>query len=250
MSETPTPLEPVETPTEIVDPGDPIEELKQLLADPATRAEEPVGSSPRPAAAEGAAPPEPPLPGWFEREGDLVILLGEIVNADDPLGGLGGSVWLRRRQSQEIGAARPQGEQQEKPLQEAVRGWAASGGLRSAQECGAGGLAVALARGCVGRPPTTEAPLPLGARIDLSGFTGPSLAPLLFGETPGRVVISVAPHQAPRVLGQAKLLELPAAPIGVVGGSDLKIKTTRGELAWAITELRALPRNSPGSGAT
>jgi len=67
---------------------------------------------------------------------------------------------------------------------------------------------------------------------------------LFFGETQGRIVISVAPHQAAKVLAQAKILEISATRLGVIGGSSLKIKTANGELTWDLAELHELWRNS------
>jgi phosphoribosylformylglycinamidine synthase len=70
-------------------------------------------------------------------------------------------------------------------------------------------------------------PLALPARLDA----------LLFGESQARVVISVPAHQVGRVLGQAKILGIPAAKLGQVGGQELKIKTAQGEFAWPVAEL-------------
>ena len=72
-----------------------------------------------------------------------------------------------------------------------------------------------------------------------SGHTGiPSrLDALLFGESQARVVISVPAVQVGRVLGQAKILGIPAARIGQVGGTTLNIKTARGESSWDLTDL-------------
>ena len=60
---------------------------------------------------------------------------------------------------------------------------------------------------------------------------------MLFGETQSRIVISTTAHHAAKVLGQAKVLGIPAAQIGKVGGSELKITTTQSELAWPLAEL-------------
>jgi hypothetical protein len=57
-------------------------------------------------------------------------------------------------------------------------------------------------------------------------------------------VISVAPHQVGKVLGQAKILEIPAQKLGTVGGNELKIKTSAGAFAWDLTELHDLWWNS------
>ncbi len=60
---------------------------------------------------------------------------------------------------------------------------------------------------------------------------------LLFGETQGRVVITVAALQAPKVLAQAKILGLPARRIGTVGGTALKITAGGGAFSCEAGEL-------------
>ncbi len=56
---------------------------------------------------------------------------------------------------------------------------------------------------------------------------------LLFGETQSRIVISTTANHAAKVLGQARALGIPAAQIGKVGGTELKIKTSPGEFTLA-----------------
>ena len=46
------------------------------------------------------------------------------------------------------------------------------------------------------------------------------------------------------VLAQAKILEMSAGKLGVVGTSQMKIKTTGGELTWDLRELHDLWWNS------
>jgi phosphoribosylformylglycinamidine synthase len=60
---------------------------------------------------------------------------------------------------------------------------------------------------------------------------------LLFGETQGRVVISVSALNAGKVLAQAKILGVPAARLGTVGGTVLQIKTAQGTLSGDVSEL-------------
>jgi phosphoribosylformylglycinamidine synthase len=60
---------------------------------------------------------------------------------------------------------------------------------------------------------------------------------LLFGETQNRVVITVAPADAGRVLKQASLLGVPAARIGVVGGDALVVRTADGEWSAPLQPL-------------
>jgi phosphoribosylformylglycinamidine synthase len=97
----------------------------------------------------------------------------------------------------------------------------------------------------------------IGAQIDLSGLvkdeaSSPQPSPpeeerekksghrvdaLLFGESQARVVISVAALNAVKVIAQAKILGVPAARIGAVGGNTLQIKYTEGTLECDTREL-------------
>ena len=63
---------------------------------------------------------------------------------------------------------------------------------------------------------------------------------LLFGETQGRIVISVAAIDAVKVLAQLKILAITAERIGSVGGNALQIKTRTCSLSWDLVELHDL----------
>jgi phosphoribosylformylglycinamidine synthase len=66
----------------------------------------------------------------------------------------------------------------------------------------------------------------------------------LFGETQARVVISVSALNAGKVLAQAKILGVPAAQIGKVGGTALRVKAGEQTLAAETNELHDLWWNS------
>ena len=120
-----------------------------------------------------------------------------------------------------------------------LRGLIFSGLVKSAHDCSECGLAVALAESCISRQIARDTPRLIGAQIDLSAFAGARLDALLFGETQGRVVISAAPSDAIKVLERARIMEVSAARLGLVGGADLSIKTTAAEFKWQVTELHA-----------
>ena len=63
---------------------------------------------------------------------------------------------------------------------------------------------------------------------------------LLFGESQGRVIISVAAVNAVKVLAQAKILGVSAARIGTVGGASLEIKAGGAALGCELRELHDL----------
>ena len=71
---------------------------------------------------------------------------------------------------------------------------------------------------------------------ELSGKI-PRLDALLFGETQSRVVITCAALDAGKVVERAKLLGVPAVPIGKVGGNALVMKTSAGDFKAPLSEL-------------
>ena len=70
-----------------------------------------------------------------------------------------------------------------------------------------------------------------------TGEEAPRLDALLFGESQSRVVVSCKPLDAVKVIERAKLLGVPAARIGIVGGDKLVLKTSAGEFSVPTTEL-------------
>ena len=73
---------------------------------------------------------------------------------------------------------------------------------------------------------------------------------LLFGETQSRIVISCQPLDAVKVVERAKLMGVPAARIGTVGGDKLTVKTAQGEFSASLAELHDLWWNSIGRAMT
>ena len=174
---------------------------------------------------------------WFKDEGDAIILLGDVVDKNDPLLGLGGSAYLQRIHGLKTGAPPHCDLENEKNLHLGLRALIHSGVVKSAHDCSEGGLAVTLAESCISQQIARETPRLIGAQIDLSALSDIRLDGLLFGESQGRIVISVAGVHAGKVLEQAKILGIPAMLLGVVGGSTLQIKTAKGELTWKLEEL-------------
>jgi phosphoribosylformylglycinamidine synthase len=181
---------------------------------------------------------------WFKDEGDAIILLGGPVDTSDPLQGLGGSAYLQVLHGKKTGSPPRCDLDKEKELQLALRALIHSGAVKSAHDCSDGGLAVALAECCISQLVARETPRLIGADVDLSAFKDVRLDALLFGETQARVVISVSGLNAGKVLAQAKILGVPAALIGKVGGTALRIKTGEQTLAAETSELHDLWWNS------
>jgi phosphoribosylformylglycinamidine synthase len=199
--------------------------------------------------------PEHVTTQWFKDEGDAIILLGDAVDANDPLLGLGGSAYLQVVHGRKTGAPPRCELETARTLHTTLLGLIQSGLVKSAHDCSEGGLAVCLAESCTSQLVARETPRLIGATVDLSAWEGrrvadpntrdggtPSLPnvrldALLFGETQSRVVITCQPLDAVKVVGRAKLMGVPAIQIGKVGGDKLALKTGAGEFSVPVTEL-------------
>ena len=143
----------------------------------------------------------------------------------------------------------------EKALQRLVVDAARCGMVCSAHDCAEGGLAVALAECCIESGG-------IGARVDLPGPTGSNdgfdVVRILFGESPSRIVVSVAPARRAELLARARGAGVPAAAIGRTGGDRLAVAVAgdvvadvaleTAEHAWATGLTRHLdPAEVEGS---
>jgi phosphoribosylformylglycinamidine synthase len=199
--------------------------------------------------------PEHVTTQWFKDEGDAIVLLGDIVDKNDPLLGLGGSAYLQVIHGQKNGTPPRCDLEPARTLHTTLLGLIQSGLVKSAHDCSEGGLAVCLAESCISRLIARETPRLIGAQIDLSsvgrassradgqaddGSSGASphrLDALLFGETQSRIVVTCQPLDAVKVVERAKLMGVPAMQIGRVGGDQLAIKTAAGEFSVPVAEL-------------
>jgi phosphoribosylformylglycinamidine synthase II len=179
---------------------------------------------------------------WFKDEGDAIILLGDAMDQQDPMAGLGGSAWLQCLRGLKTGAPPRCDLEKERQLHNALRGFIECGLIKSAHDCSEGGLAVALAESCISQQIARETPRLIGAKIDLSFAVSEStrLDALLFGEAQSRVVVSAAPSDVVKIVERAKILGVAAAQIGVVGGSELTVKAGAWEGKWPLAELHDL----------
>jgi phosphoribosylformylglycinamidine synthase len=144
----------------------------------------------------------------FQAEGDAVLLLGITVP------GLAGSIYA------ELAGAAPDDRPPaldlvaEAALGRLLRAAAAARLLRSAQDVSGGGLAVALAECALWGDVGADLVVPVAAE--------PAVA--LFGESPGRVVVSVAPDRAEALTELAGELGVPVRRLGDTGGDHLRIR--------------------------
>ena len=196
----------------------------------------------------------------FKDEGDAIILLGGVVDADDPLLGLGGSAYLQVVQGRKTGTPPRCDLETATTLHTTLLGLIQAGGIKSAHDCSEGGLAVCLAESCISGQVARGTARLIGATVDFSVVAASRQSAadqasdknaalsrdaattrrdaLLFGEAQSRVVITCKPLDAVKIVERARLMGVPAARIGVVGGEALVVKTGNGELAWPVAELR------------
>jgi phosphoribosylformylglycinamidine synthase II len=178
---------------------------------------------------------------WFKDEGDAIILLGEPVDVNDPLQGLGGSAYLQAVHGKKTGVPPRCDLETAKTLHTTLLGLIQSGLVKSAHDCSEGGLAVCIAEGGISRLIGRETPGLIGAQIDLTSLAGPDrsvrLDALLFGETQSRIVVTCAPLDAVKVVERAKLMGVAAAQIGIVGGDQLTVRIAATEFSTPVAEL-------------
>ncbi|MEO6751838.1 MAG: AIR synthase-related protein [Chthoniobacteraceae bacterium] len=172
----------------------------------------------------------------FKSAGDVIILAGPVL---DPAAGdlsLGASHYMKVVHGQKAGRTPRLSFDLEKRVQSAVLALIRAGLVKSAHDCSEGGLAVALAESCIGGK--------LGATIELP--SGPALdkypahaarAALLFGESQSRIILSVAPENADRVLAELAKASIPHSRLGTVGGDKLTITAHKATLASPLAEI-------------
>jgi phosphoribosylformylglycinamidine synthase len=169
-------------------------------------------------------------PSHFQREGDVILLLG------DNLLELGASLYLREIHGLKRGRPPELDLDREKKMHAAVRGAIRSGAVPSAHDLAEGGLLVALAECAIGGAKA------LGAKVEIETGSG-RLDALLFGESQSRAILTVAPEDAASLLALFAEQGVPARRIGAVGGGKLVVRTTNSgtrELVWDVAALREI----------
>lgn len=169
--------------------------------------------------APGALPDEAALTrrSWgqrFKDDGDLVLLLGAVPAS-----------LLEPDFATDLAAL---------PL--TLLGLIHEGVVKSAASCADASLAEVLAVGCgVGR---NDAGWSLrGVGLDFTAWSGDGLAAALAQTSADRAVITVAATDLGRVIRQARIFGIPAAPLGRVGGETVAVKTAAKETTVALAEL-------------
>ncbi len=165
-----------------------------------------------PRSSTAALAPHIVTPG-FKTEGDVILLLGETRNH------IGASEYLAWIHGIVQGPVPTLDLELERKVQQACLAAIRAHLLRSAHDCSDGGLAVAVAECCF----SSHRRAAIGARLSLTtdGIVSPTC--LLFGETPSRIVVTIAPDQMKEFEKMAAAYGVPFQAIGRVGGSDLQI---------------------------
>jgi len=149
----------------------------------------------------------------FQAAGDVVIMLGDTCDE------LGGSEYLKVMYGLIRGVPPALDLRREAALHRVLIEGAATGIIRSAQDCSEGGFAVTLAECCIGTG--------LGADVELPGVASatPGLGDIatLFSESASRVIVSVAAGREADLLGLAAREGVSARRIGLVGGSRIRL---------------------------
>ncbi len=170
----------------------------------------------------------------FKQAGDVIILLGDLVE-NTPAQGMGASHYLKVLHGRKAGSPPALDYDRELALHNALRALIAAGLVRSAHDCSEGGLAVAVAESCLAATPA------LGASIShlpssSSGTTSPLVT--LFNESQSRVVISVRPENLDATLFQLQQLGVPATRLGeVTSGDTLEISAGPETYRWPLADL-------------
>jgi phosphoribosylformylglycinamidine synthase len=151
---------------------------------------------------------------WLKAAGHRIALLGPDAVS------LGGSEYLWTLHGRLAGRLAPLDLETERRVQSAVRAAVGAGLVTAAHDCAEGGLAVALAEGCV-----TGARANGGIGCDVTVTPGGRLDEMLFGEGPSRIVVSV---EASRQREFEALMAESAIPwrwIGTTGGDRFRVRT-------------------------
>jgi phosphoribosylformylglycinamidine synthase len=147
-------------------------------------------------------------PSGFQDDGDLVFLLGETREE------LAGSAYLRLLGAPAEGRPPMVSLEMERRLQAAMLDSIGRGVIRCAHDVSDGGLLIALA----------ESALYGGRGLRCPGIVGPvSREAFFFGESQGRVIVSVAPRRVPDLQQLMATHHIPLYAVGVVGGEDFQV---------------------------
>ncbi len=138
------------------------------------------------------------VPMGFQREGDLIYVIGKLSGA------VGGSEYLKVFYNEIFGKLEPTDLELERRLMRALLGLSAKKLLASAHDVSEGGLLVAVAEKALAKG--------LGARLELDDLS----EEMLFGEWPSRFVVTVPREHEDAVKEIVESLGVPYKRVGTV----------------------------------
>jgi phosphoribosylformylglycinamidine synthase subunit PurL len=163
----------------------------------------------------------------FGDSGDAIVLLGQCRDE------LGGSEYLAALHGLEVGRPPHLDLDQELAVQKLTLAAIRSGLAKSAHDVSDGGLAVALAEGCVAGNIGASIELQPGieAEVDIR------LDSVLFGETQSRVILSIAPQHLEQLRHMAHQAGVPVTYIGNVGGDKFIVGDDRSGVLQPLIDV-------------
>jgi phosphoribosylformylglycinamidine synthase subunit PurL len=179
----------------------------------------------------------------FQAQGDRIVLVGGAAS-----GRMGGSAYWAYLRDFVGGQQPPVDLDAEAKFQRFMVRAAHRKLLRSAHDCSAGGMAVALAEAAMGGPYALHG---YGAQIDIGVGVDDAVddVALLYGEDGARAVVSCTQAAESSLLALAREIGIPAVPTGWVGVARGELVIGRGgrRYAWQVEALRttyysAIPR--------
>src|SRR6266702_2299274 len=170
---------------------------------------------------------------WFKKDGDAILLIGEIGNE------IGGSQFLKIYHGRKQGPPPVVDLAHEIKIQNAVRDLIREGLVKSAHDCSEGGFAVTLAECCFNPEGL------LGAEINVAHASGLrtdqnrklEACATLFNESQSRIVISVAANNLGRTMSTLRQYGVPFRQLGKVGGDELRIRVNEETFRWPLADL-------------
>jgi phosphoribosylformylglycinamidine synthase len=172
-------------------------------------------------------------PSYFQRTGDVIVLVGEAPGAAK--GELGGSLYLREAHGLKRGRPPELDLARELKMHDAVRTAIRAGLVRSAHDLAEGGLLIALAECAVCGKEI------LGASINLTPGEVRTDA-FLFGESQSRALLTTTPEKAEALLASLEKSGVPAYQLGKVGEAKLSVafgEPATSRIVWDVANLHA-----------
>lgn len=191
----------------------------------------------------------------FQNEGEAILLLGDPVDSEDPLLGLGGAAYWKQSHKLKIGKPPKPHLEREKKLHDLLRASIGKGWVTTAHDCSEGGILFAVAECCISEDIDFLTGRVTGAQIDLTEIQGLAQGRLdatLFGETQARVVVAVPVEKLEefqalsaqmgvgchRIGTTQETVSIENAKLAAADGPQLAVQVEQGRLQWNVAKLR------------